>query len=162
MRNYTRLLGAAFGLLMATSFGAAAEGTDGPTLSEIREQQLELRDEVADGEDIFQAMNDTERGSLMARQTELLAMIEGKQTVEELDDEDQVRAFNLLQEINAMVNSVEGDQMVCEYVRKTGSHRKTKHCATVAERREQREAAQQNLQETLNRFCSPVAGTCGG
>ena len=159
MRSSTRLIGAVFGLLMATSFGAVADDTDGPTLSEIRTQQTELRKEVAKGADIFQAMSEAERKSLTARQDELLAMIEGKEIVRELDDEEQVRAFNLLQEINAMVNDVEDDRVVCEYVRKTGSHRKTKDCATVAERRVRREAAQNNLRETLNRFCANAA--CG-
>ena len=154
MHNSKRVAGAVLGLFLVASFGAAADDMDGPTFAEIREQQLELREEVTKGKDIFQAMDDTDRQALAARQTELLAMIEGKDTVADLDDADQVRAFNLLQEINAMVNNVEDERVVCEYVRKTGSHRKVKDCATVAERRERRDAAQQNLQRTLDRFCA--------
>lgn len=162
MKHFPRIAAAFCGLYMLASFGVAADNTDGPSFAEIRAQQLELREEVTEGKGIFQAMDEQARVTLTARQDELLAMIEGKDVVEDLADTDQVRAFNLLQEINAMVNNIEDDRVICEYVRKTGSHRKEKRCSTVAERRIQREAAQHALQNTLDRFCSPVAGTCGG
>lgn len=157
MRQLRSFAAVVFGICLAASFGAAADDTDGPTFDEIRKQQLELREEVAGREGIFQAMEDVDRTSIMVRQDELLTLIEGKEAVQDLDDESQVRAFNLLQEINAIVNNVEDDRVVCEYVRKTGSHRKSKQCYTVAERREQRAAAQRNMQETLERFCVGAA-----
>lgn len=157
-----RFAAALCGLCMAASFGAAADNNDGPAFADIRAQQIELREEVSDGDGIFQAMSEQERESLTARQDELLALIEGKDVVKDLEDPDQVRAFNLLQEINAMVNNIEDDRVICEYRRKTGSHRKEKQCATVAERRIQRETAQHAMQNTLDRFCSPLAGSCGG
>lgn len=153
MRNSTRLTGPLLALLLATGFNASADNTKGPALSEIREQQQELREEVTKGKGIFQAMNNPERASLTSRQDELLAIIEGKDAVQDLDDASQVRAFNLLQEINGLINGIEDERIVCEYIRKTGSHRKVKHCATVAERRADREAAQLHLGEALKRFC---------
>lgn len=162
MTTLHRIAAALCGLCLFASFGAAAEKTDGPAFSEIRAQQLELREEVSEGNGIFQAMNEQERGIVVQRQDELLALIEGKDVVEDLPDADKVRAFNLLQEINALVNNIDDDRVICEYVRKTGSHRKTKRCATVAERRIQRETAQHAMQNTLDRFCSPMGGSCGG
>lgn len=159
MKQLHRIAAALCGLCLCASFGAAAEKTDGPTFAEIRAQQLELREEVSEGNGIFKAMDKVERERVVQRQDELLAMIEGKQVVEDLADADQVRAFNLLQQINTMVNGISDDAVICEYVRKTGSHRKTKHCATVAERRIQREAAQHAMQNTLDRFCNPLM-TC--
>ena len=97
------------------------------------------------------------REQLAAQQTQLLAMIEGKDLVQDLDGDTQVRAFNLLEQINATVNDREDQRMVCESVRKTGSHRKVRECRTVAERREEREAAQRNMQETLDRYCAGAA-----
>lgn len=157
-----RFAAALCGLCMAASFGAAADNNDGPAFADIRAQQIELREQVEEGNGIFQAMSEPERATLTARQDDLLALIEGKEVVEDLADADQVRAFNLLQQINAMVNDIGDDRVICEYVRKTGSHRKTKHCSTVAERRVQREAAQHAMQKTLDRFCSPTGGSCGG
>lgn len=149
-------------MLAAASSSAVADNTDGPSIDEIRKQQVELRGEVAKGAGIFESMSDGDRETLVARQDELLALIEGADEVEDLTDPDQVRAFNLLQQINTMVNDLGDQDVICEYRRKTGSHRKEKVCTTMAERREQRDAAQRAMQKTLDRFCSPIAGTCGG
>lgn len=167
MGTIRKFAAALCGLCLAVSFGATADNTDGPTFDEIREQQVELRGAVARGEGIYEGLSSSDRETLIARQDELLALIEGKDVVEDLADEEQVQAFNLLQEINATVNALvntvdDDDRVVCEYVASTGSHRKQKRCATVAERREQREHAQRAMQKTLDRFCSPAAGTCGG
>lgn len=159
MRHLHKIATAVLGLCLAVSFGASADDTDGPTLAEIRAQQLELRADVQAGEGIFEDMQRVKREELAARQTKLLAMIEGKDMVQDLDDDTQVEAFNLLEQINASINDMEDQRMVCERVQKTGSHRKVKECKTVAQRREEREAAQRNLQETLDRHCAGAA--CG-
>lgn len=158
MRHLHKIATAVLGICLAVSFGASADNTDGPTLAEIRAQQLELRTDVQAGAGIFEDMERVEREQLAARQSRLLAMIEGKDLVQDLDDDTQVKAFNLLEEINATINDMEDQRMVCEHVRKTGSHRKVKECRTVAERRIEREAAQNNLRETLERFC--VGSAC--
>lgn len=155
MGKLQRIAAALCGLCMSASFSVAADNTDGPTFAEIRAQQIELREEVTEGNGIFKAMSEQDRGTLTLRQDELFALIEGKEGVEDLHDADQVRAFNLLQEINAIVNNIGDDRIICEYVRETGSHRKQKRCATVAERRLQRETAQHAMQNTLDRFCNP-------
>lgn len=140
-------------LIMATSFVAQANNTDRPSFEEIRKQQLELREEVQAGEGVFKDMNAPERAELAGRQSRLLAMIEGKKDVSELQDEDQVVVFNLLQEINAKINDAEGDRMVCEYTRRVGSHRKTKVCKSVSDRRRERMEAERDLQRAMNGFC---------
>lgn len=147
------------GLCMAVAFGASADETAGPTLDDIREQQIELRTDAQAGDGIFEGMERVKREQVAERQTRLLALIEGKARVQDLDDDTQVEAFNLLEQINATINDIEDQRMVCENVRKTGSHRKVKDCRTVAQRREEREAAQTNLRETLERFCAGTA--CG-
>lgn len=157
MRHLRTIATVVFCLCGAMSFNASADDTAGPTLTEIRAQQVELRADVQAGAGVFEDMDRLKREQLAARQSQLLALIEGKELVQELDDEDQVEAFNLLEQINATVNNLEDQQMVCEYVRKTGSHRKVKECKTVAQRREEREAAQRNLQETLERNCAGPA-----
>lgn len=150
----TRITTLLLGLcLAATSFGAAADDTDGPSLSEIREQQLQLREEVEAAEGIFEDLSGPERAELAGQQTRLLAMIEGKDHLSELDDQRQVDAFNLLQEINATINDVRGEQVKCEYVRRVGSHRKTKVCKTMAQRERERMEAERDLQRARNGFC---------
>lgn len=141
----TRFAAAVLGLCMAASSAVAADSTEGADLDAIRAQQTELRAEAQSGAGVFEKMSQPERAGLVAKQDHLLAMIEGKQELAELDDASKVAAFNLLQDINAIVNKAEGSQVYCEYVKKTGSHRKVKQCMTFAERREMQAEAQRVL-----------------
>lgn len=153
MRISNRIASAACGLLLSATFAASADNAMGASLDDIREQQLELRADAQAGDGVFEDMSGPERQELVERQTRLLAMIEGKSDVAELGNQDQVAAFNLLQEINATINKAEDSQVVCEYIRKVGSHRKTKECKTVAERRRERMEAERDLQRAQNGFC---------
>lgn len=140
---------------LAISFGAAADNNEGRDLSEIRAQQIEMREDALAGDGIFEGMSKTERADLAERQSRLLAMIEGKQTVQDLDDKDQVAAFNLLQEISTAITKAEGNQLVCESVQRTGSHRREKRCTTIAERRQEREEARRALDKAMTGFGPP-------
>ena len=140
---------------LAISFGAAADNNEGRDLSEIRAQQIEMREDALAGDGIFEVMSKTERADLAERQSRLLAMIEGKQTVQDLDDKDQVAAFNLLQEISTAITKAEGNQLVCESVQRTGSHRREKRCTTIAERRQEREEARRALDKAMTGFGPP-------
>ena len=119
---------------------------------EIRAQQLELREDVEAGRGMFEGMTAIDRRELVERQTRLLTMIEGKETVQDLDDNAQVEAFNLLQEISTAITQAEGEQVVCQSVQRTGSHRREKRCTTVAERRQEREEAQRALDKAMTGF----------
>lgn len=154
MRHIRNIATAAFCICLAVSFGASADDTNGPTLTEIRAQQLEFRKDLQAGGGIFKDMSRAERNELASQQAKLLAMIEGKELVGDLDDASQVEAFNLLESINASINQVGDQQMVCEHIRKTGSHRKIKECKTVAQRRQEREAAMRELSDALKRPCN--------
>lgn len=146
MHHKNRFTAAALGLFLTlASFGAAADDAAGTDLAAIRAQQIELRAEAMAAKGIFKDMDSTKRSRLISRQDQLLALIEGKASVAEFDDRGQVRAFNLLEEINALINDAEGNQVVCENVRKTGSHRKTKVCTTLAERRRLQQETEDHL-----------------
>ena len=147
---------------LVASFCASADDSPGRDLTDIRDQQLELRAEAQAGEGVLEDMSAAEREELVARQSRLLAMIEGKDNVNELDDQGQVEAFNLLEQINATINDVQGQQMVCELTRKTGSHRKTKVCMTVAEREMLREDSGAVMEKAKNGLCFKSGGSCGG
>ena len=76
--------------------------------------------------------------------------LDNKDTVKDLDDDAQVEAFNLLEQINATINDVQGQRVVCERVLKTGSHRKVKVCMTVAERDQLREDSRTVIEKAKN------------
>ena len=161
MRPIRKAAGMMFALCMAASFGAAADDAPGRDMTDIREQQVELRAAAAAGNGMFDDMSNPERLELVARQDELLALIDGKQTVKDLDDADQVRAFNLLEAISATITHVEGQQMVCEMTRKTGSHRKSKVCMTRAQRDQLREDSKYVMEKAYNGLCFKGGSACG-
>lgn len=156
MRQTSCFATAVFGLCLAIASPAAfADDGAPPDLGAIRAQQLELRSDIQAGSGPFKDMNSAERRRLAERQARLLALLEGKDSIDELDETARLDAFNLLQEINAAVTGVEGDQLVCEYVRKTGSHRKTKQCMTMAERRRAQEETEEYLRKEFQRGMFP-------
>jgi len=150
MRYHHKLAAAALGLGLAAGFNANADDAAGRSLADIRAQQTDLLADVRAGEGDFEDMAGPEREELAARQSRLLAMIEGKETVKDLDDADQVEAFNLLEQINATINDVQGQRMVCEMTRKTGSNRKVKVCMTVAQRDQLREDSRAVMEKAKN------------
>ena len=145
--RFIRPAAALLGLCLATaSFTALADNT-GPDLEAIRAQQIELRAEAMAAKGIFKTMEDRDRERLIARQNQLLALLDDKAALADFEDREQVLAFNLLEEINAIINHVEGEQVVCEYVRKTGSHRKSKQCTTVAQKRQLQQETEDLLRQ---------------
>ena len=132
--------------LAASSASAIAARKAGHDLDAIRVQQTELRAQAQAGEGIFASMDGSARAKLVDRQTQLLALIDGKQGVGDINDPMQVRAFNLLEEIDAIVNDFEDQKIVCERIQKTGSHRKVKQCTTLAQKRR----LQQDTEEYLH------------
>lgn len=146
--------------LSLASTVAVADDVAGPDLAAIRAEQTALRAEVEAGSGAFAKMSGVERQALAGRQAQLLALIDDKASIRDLGDDAQVRAFNLLQEINATVTQAEDARVVCEYTKKTGSHRKVKECMTVAERRRDREESQKYLEEFRKGFCIKNGEAC--
>lgn len=142
------LLAALLGLAIVLPAHAAPDNAAGPDLAVIRAEQLELRALAAAGEDPFDTMAKAERQRLVDRQTRLLQLLEGRESFDELGDARKVQVANLLQEINATVNPVgDEEKFRCEYVRKTGSHRKERVCKSEAQRRFEAEASREALRE---------------
>ena len=58
---------------------------------------------------------------------------------------DKTKAFNSLEWIKAAITQAENEQVICERKRSVGSNRVQRVCATVAERRKQRESVENGL-----------------
>jgi len=144
--------------LVATSgFVHASEKT--PPLADIRIQQLEIRERVAAAEGAYKDMSAAERDQILRLQNDLLALIAGKQSLDELNEVDKVAAFNSLEWIKAKVTDSEDQRVVCERSRPVGSHRVQRVCATVAQRRVMQEAAEQVIR---NRPLCGAQESCRG
>ena len=75
----------------------------------------------------------------------MIALIGERQSLDELTEAEKTQAFNTLEWINATVSNAEDERIVCERQRPIGSNRVQRVCATVAERRKQREAVENGL-----------------
>ncbi len=86
-----------------------------------------------------------------ARVEELLATIEAlfesRGSADALDEADRLAVLNAQGEINAILARNDEQRLVCEFVTRTGSHRRSKQCLTVRERRLQREEHQAALRD---------------
>ncbi len=122
--------------------GYSQANTTSPPLTDIRTQQLEIRERVQTAKGPYKDMTPAERAEIVRRQDELLALIEGKQSLDDLNDPDKVAAFNALEWIKARITDSEDQRVICERARPVGSNRVERICASVAERRANQEAAE--------------------
>lgn len=149
------VLPAMLGLSVASSAAVASDLPD-VDLNAIRVQQTELRAQVLAGDDVFEDMNNQDRKQLVNTQADLLELLNGKTSFAELSERQQLKVFNSLEQIKAWVNNAEDQRMICTREVVTGSHRKSKVCKTVAQRRQEREDSRRKLEsEFQGGFCRP-------
>jgi hypothetical protein len=137
----------AFTFVLAAILPAAAFATDNKTLKfdDIRSQQAEIRAGVEAKTGLYKDMEYQTRSELMRRQSEVLAIIEGKQVPDDLNADQRTRVFNDLEWIEAAINRTEDERLICEYKRTIGSNRKQRVCRTAAQIREDQERSKAEL-----------------
>jgi hypothetical protein len=138
MRSSAVVLSAVLGLFASLPLAAA----DTPlAFAEIREQQIEIRADVAANKPPYDDMAKRDRERLVQRQDALLRLIDGKETLLDLDESGRTEAINSLEWIRAEIHDAEENRMICKRELPVGSHMKKRVCKTVAERRKEREEA---------------------
>lgn len=139
------MLRMALGVVLTSSllFPAFA-GETSPPLDEIRAQQARIYEDARANRGAYAEMSVHDRNQLLSKQESVLTLIEGKESVEELERGERMLVFNELESIKAILKSTEREKIVCESVKKTGSHMRTRECRSVAERRGDREDAVDN------------------
>jgi hypothetical protein len=154
------LLLAAFGFASeGRAQGAVIDSTGAQVIVEtsahkILEQQTEIREEAGAKQGRYRDMDRRELTRLEKEQDLVFALLEGKASSTELAREDQLKLFNSLETIAAIVNRAEDDRMVCRRTRRTGSNMSETVCKTVAQRREEEERAR-------SAFATRPAVSCG-
>jgi len=139
-------------LLLAASSAIASVDTQTLKLEEIREQQGKLQVELRAGRGAFKEMSETDRSALLVKQDRLLSLLQGKQTAEDLNQDDRLEVFNILEQIKSAVAQAEDDRKVCNRTKQIGSNRPQVVCMTAKQARERREKAQDTFQD--KRSCS--------
>ena len=105
------------------------------------EQRAAINRALGDGETYSEMQPDDVRAVQLS--LDRIAMLLGPaQSVDQLDPTRRVEVFNEQDKVNTLLtNAHKESRLVCRREKPTGSHRPSTLCLTVAERRRQREAA---------------------
>ena len=132
--------------LACTSAAYAATASKDPfplsakSTEEFREQASTLRAAMEKGE--FSDLSAGDRNAIDKLLVELDALYVRRSASGERAESVETAAINANSEINALLTGNNGEKLVCEQVKRVGSNRSTKVCATVAERDARRREAQ--------------------
>ena len=137
-----------FGLLLAPMLAFA--GSDKPLdLDKVVEQQQQIRKDVLASGGKYRGISSGDQAELLRRQDKLFRMFDGKETADDLTQEQRMSAFNDLEWIEAALNKREdGDRLVCTRERTVGSNRVTRVCRTKEQLEFEREQARNNLDQS--------------
>jgi len=111
----------------------------------IRSQQAEIRAAVEARAGLYKDLPSNMRSELLAKQSQLLSIMEGKRSTSDLNEEQKTEIFNTLEWIEAAVNNVQDERLVCERRPILGSNRKERVCKTAAQLRAEHESARDQL-----------------
>lgn len=105
------------------------------------EQRAAINKALGDGETYSEMQPDDVR-AVQVSLDRIDRMLGTSQSVDQLDPATRVEVFNEQEKVNTLLtNAHRESRLVCRREKPTGSHRPTTLCLTVAERRRQREAA---------------------
>jgi hypothetical protein len=136
--------------LLALCFAAAPALADSAPLVKTEPAQFpsakaQIVKDLKDGK-TYAELTRTQREEVLAALDRIEAILDGTAEVSELDDKDKVQLINDQEFVNTtLTQAAEDSRLVCKSVRKTGSHRLTPSCRTVAEIRRERESSQEAL-----------------
>jgi hypothetical protein len=137
-----------FACVLAVSLVArAGAGEQAPTdLAAAVAQQHEIRAALEAHDPQFDYLGKNRRLNVISAQDRLFAMTDGKARIEDLPPNDQVRAFNQLKRIEALLIRKDVDQReVCERTALAGTKRQQLACYDKAEQDKRADQARDAL-----------------
>jgi hypothetical protein len=138
-----RIKAGACALVVLAALTTAAQAGSRPNnrVSDIVSQQTQIRAEVKAEKNGWDNIAADKRQELISKQDQLLLLIDGKQTLDELAPADHATAVQTLEWIDALAAKADDERMVCTRERATGTNRITKVCRSAGAMRKQREQA---------------------
>lgn len=144
-----------FLLMLSTSWVLAANSDRPLAISAITSQQAEIRSGVQAGTGRYKDMPAKTKSELLSRQSEVLAIVEGRTSADDLSENERVTVFNHLEWIEAAINDAHAERLVCTREKTLGSNRTQRVCKTVRQVEEEKEYARRNMDSGC------IAGVCG-
>lgn len=133
------------GGLLAAPMAFASADRNTLQAESIRSQQAQIRSGVEARTGRYKDLSADTRSQLLSKQGEVLRLLEGKQTTDDLNEAQKTEVFNALEWIEAAINRTDDERLVCERRQILGSTRKERVCKTVAQMREERDAARNRM-----------------
>lgn len=148
MKTTTKMLIAAtLGLVLAGNASAFMAKQPAPAIP--KQYAAEEFETIANGIRIqmepggrYAHVPEIDRPAIEEQLNKIASLLDGVEVIEELNHEDRVRLFNAQEKVNALLLQHDGERLVCEKTRVTGSHRPRTVCMTWSERQAAREDAQ--------------------
>jgi peptidoglycan hydrolase CwlO-like protein len=142
-------------LMMASaSFASIVESNK--DISSIIERQREIAEQVQRSP---KRMTEQQRRLVSEEQAKIYAIVEGKTSFEELNQEQKVRLVNAIEKIDAIVEgtaAAEDNRMVCRRERTIGSNRSATRCVA----KKQREEESKNARNVMEQGEACVSDSC--
>lgn len=105
------------------------------------EQRAAINKALSDGE-TYSELQPADLRVVQDSLGRISTLLGGAQTIDQMSPDAKVELFNEQEKVNTLLLQAHKDsRMICRREKPTGSHRPTTLCLTVAERRRQREAA---------------------
>ncbi len=145
MRNVKFVAVLVFAVAFVVPTASASVDSKVMQVKDIQSQQAEIRAGVEAGSGRYEALSPDTRNQLLTRQAQMLSVLEGKQSTDELSQDQKMEVFNTLEWIEATVNNDDDERLVCERRQILGSTRRERVCKTVAQMRAEREAARKQM-----------------
>lgn len=123
---------------------AFADSKQSLDLGKVIQQQKQIRSDLMASKE-YRGLSEAQRTELLSRQDSVLRMFEGKQSADELTQDQKMQAFNDLEWIEATLNGAEKDRLICKRERAIGTNRLTRVCRTPEQIERERERARQEM-----------------
>ena len=145
-------------LLLCAAFAASANVG---RIDQIVQEQREIRAESERPTGAYARFGHSALDKMQRAQDRIFELLDGVQTLEQLDRQEQVELFNSLEEVKAVLAENDRDRQICRRERKTGTTLRETRCATVAERENLTKDAREWTGDSA--ICVPRSGTisCG-
>jgi hypothetical protein len=130
---------------IVVAFTMPAHANQSLDIDKIVTQQREIRADLMAGTGRYEQMPASKRQEIVKKQDDLLRMLEGKATSDDLSEDQRVAVRNSLESIEAAISSEEGERKICRRERTLGSNRLTRVCRTEAQMAAERDRAREQL-----------------
>jgi len=148
--NAHRMKAGVLALVVLAAFfatGALAGSHPSDHVADIVSQQQKIRADINAEKNGWDNIPLSKRQEFMATQDELMGLIDGKQTLGDLDPVERKAAYEKLERLDAMALEAENERMVCIREKLTGTHRTQTVCRSVGDMKRWREEAKDFMRQ---------------